>query len=433
MKRPLLLLLGISAISLSAWAEANDAAIADTSPNAFGRTPLDVRRANWFKMLAGKRIFVRRWSGDRRARTADGLGPLFVARACTSCHFKDGRGGVKDRHQKVPAPLLFRLPDGRAADHPWGAQLQTLSVVGPPEATVDITYRSVRGRYADGAPYVLRTPSYRVRSSDASARLSARIPPTLIGVGFIEAVERQVILERADPEDSDGDGISGRPFWPANGGRRVLGRFGWRAEQSNLQDQTLVALAEDIGISSAQYPRAGCPPGDKVCGTADVDINASEVKDLVTYLRLLAPPAPRSMSTAARRGAQLFDAIGCEGCHRKSFVTGSDGGPEKLQELANKRIAPFSDLLLHDLGPDLADDGVNEPRISRREWRTAPLWGLGLLKTVNGTMMLLHDGRAQSFAEAILWHGGEAAQSRERFVRLSGRDRQALIAFLEAI
>ncbi|MEM8995800.1 MAG: di-heme oxidoredictase family protein [Acidobacteriota bacterium] len=395
-----------------------DTTVFDTGQNAFGRSLGNLEARHWGEMQRGKRLFVHRFqpSGNPGARGGQagpsGLGPLFNADSCSACHFKDGRGRRPDDPAPSP-PLIYRFTPESPA---FGAQLQDRAVAGAaPEGAVEVTAQTVDGRYGDGSPFTLHEPRYRWRGEGPGPGVgwSARQPTTLVGLGLLEAVPDRDILAWSDETDRDGDGISGRPRWLAGdaAGRR-LGRFGWRAEQASLRDQTAAALREDMGIRTR-----GASP----------ELSADEVRLLVLYLQLLAPPARRDVELpAVRRGERLFARLGCSACHRPEMRTGAPDAIEGPAELAGQVIRPYTDLLLHDLGPRLADAGG-------AEWRTAPLWGLGLLETVGGELRLLHDGRARSFEEAILWHGGEAENARRDFTGLTAPERADLVRFLESL
>ena len=408
-----------------------ETAVADSGPHAFARSLKNLRNEHWMPMREGKRVFVH---GFRPAGGGpsglDGLGPLFNADSCSDCHFRDGRGrrpefgATSQPEPPTLPPLIFRLSYGSDDQpHPLlGRQLQDRRIDdgGDPagEGQIDISYQSIRGTYVDGETFTLSKPLYRWTATEppTNTHWSPRVSPTLIGMGLLEAVPNDEILELHDPDDLDGDGISGRARWITDpkSERGSLGRFGWKAAQPSLRSQTKAALRHDMGIE-------------------DHELDDSYFDALILYLQLLAPPERRqAQDPSIQQGEQLFSQIGCDSCHRPSLTTGSADELDGPTELASQRIRPYTDLLLHDLGADLADPS-DESGASAREWRTAPLWGLGLLETVNGRMWLLHDGRAQTFEEAILWHGGEARAARDRFAALSAEQRQALTKFLGSL
>ncbi len=417
-----------------------DTAVDDTSANAFGRALNNLDLANWPKLMDGKRVFLREWRPrGEGSPERDGLGPLFNQRSCVACHFKDGRGGRNGWEvMGTPPPFIFRLDSAMPSigGRPrWGSQLQDQALGLLPEGLVKVSYREMAGRYPNGDSYSLRRPIYTVEGVKDQPPLSPRVPPTLVGLGLLEAVEDRFLLDWEDPQDADGDGISGRASWVPVTGKRELGRFGWKAARSTLPEQAAGALAEDMGISSRRYPLAGHPPMGSVEARppTELDISDQDLERLVDYLRLLAPPARRRQGPEPTWGENLFRQVGCHGCHRPRLETGPPGRIAGPPELAGQVIYPFTDLLLHDLGEGLADDGIGETFAGRREWRTAPLWGLGLLDTVSGGTFLLHDGRARSFEEAILWHDGEAFAAREDFLNLEREEREALIGFLKSL
>ncbi len=408
-----------------------ETAVSDTGPHAFGRSLKNLRNEHWMPMREGKKVFVHGFRPAGKGPSGlDGLGPLFNANSCSDCHFRDGRGRRPEfgaASQPEPStlpPLIFRLSHGsHDQPHPvLGRQLQDRRIDdgGSPmgEGRIDISYRSVRGTYVDGETFTLAKPHYRWTDTEppTDTHWSPRVSPTLIGMGLLEAVPNDEILELHDPDDLDADGISGRARWISDPqtGQGSLGRFGWKAAQPSLRSQTRAALRHDMGIEHHE-------------------LHDSHFDSLILYLRLLAPPARRqAQDPAIQQGEHLFSQIGCDSCHRPSLTTGASDELEGPSELASQRIYPYTDLLLHDLGADLADP-TDESGASAREWRTAPLWGLGLLETVNGRMWLLHDGRAKTFEEAILWHGGEARAARDRFAALSAEQRQALVQFLGSL
>ena len=362
-----------------------------------------------------------------------GLGPIFNHNSCAGCHVRDGRGLAQAGLGPVLSPLLVRvsLPEGEPAD-PGGAvpvpglgtQLQDHAVFGhTPEAHIAIRYEDVDGAYGDGEPYRLRRPILDITLADGSpldpaVLTSARIPPPVFGLGLLEAVPEATLLARADPDDADGDGISGRPnrVWDPVARQTVLGRFSWKANTASLLLQTAGAYANDMGISSPIHPEAD--------GTSDIDL--ATVERAAFYVQTLAVPAPAPMDATARAGERHFERFGCAQCHVPTLETGDD---HPVAILRGQRIHPYTDLLLHDLGPELAD-GRPDFLADGQEWRTTPLWGLGLVETVLPGATYLHDGRARSLAEAILWHGGEAEEAREAFRTAPRAERDALIAFL---
>lgn len=358
-----------------------------------------------------------------------GLGPDFNGNGCNACHHNNGRqsepvdgaylgiGPVVHISQSGAGELElpFALPG-------YGTRLQTYAVDGEAEAQVNILWEQEQGEYPDGTTYQLRRPVVSVVGRGGmlpvGAELSLRIPPQVAGPGLLEFVPEADIVIAADPDDVNGDGISGEVQWvvDADGIRRV-GRHGWKAENFDLIHQSASALAEDMGISTSINPVG-----------ADIEVGDEELADLAFYVEALAIPAGREVDDPmVIAGAKLFESIGCTRCHTPQQRTGATNTPE-LDDLV---IYPFTDLLLHDMGPGLAD---NRPvySASGSEWRTAPLWGVGLLHEVNGHISLLHDGRARSVEEAILWHGGEAGPVTDAFMALTSEDRAAIIAFVES-
>ncbi|MBT7294449.1 MAG: c-type cytochrome [Rhodospirillaceae bacterium] len=404
---------------------------------------LDVARQKQF--LHGAAIFRQRWSpvGEGDAAFA-GLGPTFDAVACAACHVRAGRGRPPMRQGEALSSLLIRLSipgvgaHGGPRPHPaYGGQLAGRAIAGVPrEAKLFVEYTPRPGKYGDGTPYQLRHPvyvSYQLSFGPLgdAAMLSPRVAPALPGAGLLEAIPEADILARADAGDADGDGISGRPnyVWDPLAGAERLGRFGWKAGEAGLMQQTAAAAFGDMGLTSALHPEQSCPPPQHACQAAPAaagpELSAERLAALVAYLRYLAPPPRQNAENpAVKRGKKLFHATGCAACHIPSAQTGPP--------FAGQKIAPYSDLLLHDMGQGLAD---NRPDFTAtgQEWRTPPLWGLGALMAVNGHEFLLHDGRARGIAEAILWHGGEARPAREAFSTMDAGARADLLAFLRSL
>ncbi|HVJ88865.1 MAG TPA: di-heme oxidoredictase family protein, partial [Labilithrix sp.] len=321
-------------------------------------------------------------------------------------------------------------------------QLQENGILGVPgEGVARVTYEEVPGAFADGTTYSLRRPSYTIDKLSygplhPEVRLSPRTAPFVMGLGLLEAVPEETILGLADPDDLDGDGISGRPnrVWDHARQATVLGRFGWKANQPNLTQQSAGAFVGDMGITSSLFPSEVCTAAQEKCLAAPTG-PTPQLRDVLLeqvdyYMRTLAVPGRRNVeSIAVRRGRKLFDSARCSSCHTPHLETEP---LEDFPELSRQVIHPFTDLLLHDMGSDLAD-GRDDFEATGTEWRTPPLWGIGLVRTVNRHSYFMHDGRARGFAEAILWHGGEAARSRDQFVAMPEADRDALIAFLESL
>jgi len=270
----------------------------------------------------------------------------------------------------------------------------------------------------------------------AGDRLSLRIAQPLPGAGLLAAVDEAEILAKSDPGDKDGDGISGRPNWrtdPATG-KRLLGRFGWKAGEVTLEAQNARAALTDIGLTSRLFPRENCPPVQRRCARSPSggtpELSDTQLAELTFYTAALAVPTRRqARDPAVLAGGRLFVSMGCAACHRPALKTSATRGPAWAR---GRAIHPFTDLLLHDMGAGLADS-FPEGTATGREWRTPPLWGIGLTRDVTGEEGYLHDGRARSLAEAILWHGGEAEPAKEAFRNAGRRKRDALVAFLRSL
>jgi CxxC motif-containing protein (DUF1111 family) len=337
--------------------------------------------------------------------------------------------------------MLVRLsaPDG-GSDPRYGDQLNdhaNLHVVAEGRAIID--YTDVKGNYGDGTPYTLAAPhlrfadlAYGPLDGDLT---SPRVAPQVIGLGLLEAVPATTIEALADPDDANGDGISGRVNRMVDHeGHQTIGRFGWKANAPSLAEQAAGAASGDIGLTTSILPHANCPALQVTCLAApaqsDPELSDSFFDRLIIYLRTLAVPEARPVDDAAfQSGLQTFTAMGCASCHVPTLKTGPDA---PLPELASQTFHPFTDLLLHDMGEGLADHRPDH-EATGTEWRTPPLWGLGLVPRVNGHDRLLHDGRARGFAEAILWHGGEAEKAKEAFRNAPAAERDALVAFLKSL
>ena len=356
----------------------------------------------------------------RTGQPGAGLGPQFVAQSCIACHVRNGRG------RAVPEEALVRVP----IEAGFGPQIQNKAVLGAnPEARVSIQWQKVRKGDAG-----LRQPDVALipRSGEplaASLARSLRNAPPLLGMGLLEAVPESVINALADPDDADGNGISGRAHWLLGpDGQRRLGRFGWKAISASVREQSATAYREDMGLSTpasatSDLDGAGMP----------ADISNHELTLVTFYSQTLGAPrtARPARSSVVRHGQELFKQLNCAGCHVPSLQTGAR--PDAVAKvIGNQTIWPYTDLLLHDMGPGL-DDGVAELGAASREWRTAPLWGIGLTRKVNPQATFLHDGRAVGLEEAILWHGGEAEASRKAYAALPRGQRHALLQWLSQL
>jgi CxxC motif-containing protein (DUF1111 family) len=380
------------------------------------------------------------------ATRRDGLGPLFNSANCRSCHNSLGRGRPPTSGDQQPVALVLQLgaprEDGSWGDEPvYGPNFNPFAVPGvEAEGSVVIARSPIRGSYPDGTAWELQVPTYRLTDLRYGelhplAAISPRLAQPIIGMGLLDAVPEDIIVALADPDDADGDGISGRPNWIGSpGGRLQLGRFGWKANQPDLRAQTTAALSAEMGITSGDRRQQNCTAVQADCLAGphggDPEIADADLDDLVFFQRVLAAPPRRGLDDPeVIRGAALFRDAGCAKCHVPRLVTGEV--PE-LPALSRQEIYPFTDLLLHDMGPALAD-GRPDQQASGSEWRTPPLWGLGRAGDVAREVFYLHDGRARSLEEAILWHGGEAAAARARFVALDKAQRTALVKFLESL
>ena len=413
--------------------------------------PLANLDANLVRSFAfARHLFRQRWTaGHSLENPIDGLGPTFNRSSCSGCHVKDGRGHPPRTPDEPMKAMIVRLSilgvgaNGGPLPHPdYGTQLQNQSIPGvSKEGRASIRYKEIEEFYSDGQPYSLRKPTYEFSEMshgllDGDALYSPRVAPAIYGLGLLEAIEESAIEAQVDPEDINGDGISGRVnrVWDPVAKQRALGRFGWKANVASLYQQVASAAFGDIGITTSVFPTQNCRPAQAACLSTSQDgspeLDDSRLSKLVLYSRSLAVPARRNVDKPeVRKGQHLFQEAGCTGCHAPSFKTSSKAA---MPELANQNIHPYTDLLLHDMGEGLAD-GRPDFEATGREWRTPPLWGIGLVHHVNLHRFFLHDGRARGLAEAILWHGGEGEASRNVFLAMPADDRDALLAFLKSL
>ena len=382
---------------------------------------------------------------------SDGLGPLYNAKSCAACHVADGRAAAPSMERGFEG-VLFRVSipgkgkHGGPKHHPvYGGQLADQANTGyDPEVKLKMDYQLIPGQYPDGTPYTLRKPIYDLSETyygplGDDAMLSPRIASAVIGMGLLDAIDSTDILKNADPDDANNDGISGKVnmVWDVEAGKLAVGKYGWKAETPTLRQQIADAAVNDIGISSSLFPDQSCGDEQQDCKDAQhgtvgdpYEMMEEQINQLLVYLEFLAVPARDPVNhPQALLGEKLFKESNCNACHTDTWTTGNK---HRQRRLRNQVIHPYTDLLLHDMGEGLAD---NRPTFDATgtEWRTPPLWGIGMSARVNGHTDFLHDGRARNLEEAILWHDGEAKAAKEAFMNLKKSDREALLAFLRSL
>lgn len=401
-----------------------------------------------FRIL-GKSFFTKPWVEAPTATTArDGLGPLFSANKCLRCHPNNGAGLAQNRNGEIHPSLVMRLSiftdknihndismrDGFIPEPTYGGQLSINGTSGVKyEGKVKLSYKEKKGHYSDGDIYILHVPEYKIKDLNygpfhKNTNVAPHIALALIGLGAIENIPVKEILEFEDINDSDGDGISGKANWVYDPETKKieLGRFRWKAAVASVKDQAGNAAHNDMSLTNPLYPNENCTPSQTACLNVPkglggkFDFPQERLDAIAYYLKTLKIPVQRK-SKNFEKGREIFQTIGCAKCHRENFNTPKYG-----------TIYPYSDFLLHDMGKELSD-GHRMFLAEPNEFRTPPLWGLGLYKKVSGSLNLLHDGRAKSIAEAILWHGGEAQTQKEAFKHLSKQQRKTLIEFLKGI
>jgi CxxC motif-containing protein (DUF1111 family) len=394
--------------------------------------------------LEGDKAFEATFVSDTTIRGRLGLGPIYNNTSCRGCHILDGRGAPPLPGEQLKT-MLLRVSVPGIGDHGgpnpvpgFGGQFQPRSVRNAkPEGNVIITYETIREQFADGTPYELSNPHYQLSnpytgSLPGNVMISPRVAPLVFGLGLLEAIPDATILGFADENDLNKDGISGKVNYvydAQNGNPNAIGRFGAKANTPNLRQQTAGAYNEDMGITSSIFSTESSFGQPQFPGQRPVELDDKTLDQTTFYVSTLAVPARRAMNDPqVRSGQKIFTEAKCASCHIATMKT----GPHPISALANQTIHPYTDMLVHDMGDRLAD-GRPDFRANGNEWRTPPLWGLGLTKITSGHTNLLHDGRARSIVEAIMWHGGEAESSREYVRKLSATDRDALLAFLNSL
>jgi CxxC motif-containing protein (DUF1111 family) len=416
--------------------------VVDATSRAFERPGASLSSDRLAAHLEGDAIFDAAFV-PAPAPVNPGLGPHYDNISCSGCHTGDGRGRPPSSGDQFNA-MIFRVSatgtnahGGPAPIDGFGTQLELRAIPGvTPMATMTIEYHDSTDTFADGAQYTLRVPSYLVSNPympfPMSAPISPRVAPPNFGLGLLEAIPDQAIIDGATAQAALAVGVAGHPnfVWDTIGRRTVLGRFGLKANMATLREQSASAASSDMGITSSVFPLDICADPAVGCASHPPELTDDQLTAVTTYIRTLAVPARRSAGAVnVVRGEQLFRAFGCSTCHTQTMTTGAvDGAPE----LSGQRIHAYTDLLLHDMGRGLADDRPDY-LASGSEWRTPPLWGIGLTAVVNGHTNFLHDGRARSLLEAVMWHGGQATAAREAVRQASGADRSALLAFLNSL
>jgi len=424
--------------------------------NAFAQPSANLSPQRKLDFSVGNSFFRSPWVSAPATTTArDGLGPLFNSSACQNCHIKDGRGHPPEPDAANAVSMLVRLsiPDTAAQaavierlgvnpEPVYGTQLQDMAVPGvTPEAKVRVAYDLHTVTFDDGTAVQLRKPRLLLSQLGygplhPQALLSARVAPPMTGLGLLEAIPDAALLANSHAQAAVDDGVQGRPnyVWDDAQAKTVIGRFGWKAGQPTLAQQNAHAFANDMGLTTGLLPQGNCTGAQDDClnashgGTPEVSDNILRL--VLFYTRNLAVPARRDVtSPQVLAGKRLFHQAGCQTCHTPQYTTAASAAEP---ELANQRIRPYTDLLLHDMGPGLAD-GRHEFAASGQDWRTPPLWGMGLSETVSGHTQYLHDGRARNAMEAILWHGGEAASAQRHVLSFNASQRAALLAFLNSL
>jgi CxxC motif-containing protein (DUF1111 family) len=417
---------------------------------------LDYRQRERF--LRGRHHFNQKWVVFPSLGGDWGLGPTFIADRCSGCHVGGGRGDTPKSADQQLFSVLVRISipgqdeHGGPKPHPnYGDQIQNQGLMGqdrdatylgervPPEANLYLEWQEAPATFADGEKVMLRKPRLRVEKLNfgplgPEVMYSLRIALPTFGLGLLEAVSEADILAIAERQKSQG--VNGRPnyVWDAIGKRTALGRFGWKSNQPSIKQQIAAAAHGDLGVTSPLYDKENCPPVQVACAYQPpgnqpelIELNWDELE---FWTLALAVPARRNVGDADfRSGERLFAEAKCAVCHVPEMQAGVLPG---LPQIEGQVFHPYTDLLVHDMGEELAD-GRPDFKAGSRDWRTPPLWGLGLSQTVNGSTAMLHDGRARNPTEAILWHGGEAESAREAFRNMPKADREALLKFLSSI
>lgn len=434
-------------LSLVAATPHAEVTVADRSREAFSQALPGLDAMELERFARGRALFRQAWVvAPSRDERADGLGPLYNRITCIACHARNGRGRAPDGPDERMQSMLLRLSvagkdaHGGPRPHPvYGEQLNEEGVPGVPgEGRAAVSWVEQAVVLADGEQVMLRRPRIELRElaygEIGKVRTSARVGPPVYGLGLLEAVPAHTLAALA--REKKPDGVAGRVnrVWSVERQRLESGRFGLKSNQPDLRQQVAGAMIGDLGITSSLFPEQNCMPAQAACRAAPdggrPELEDDRLDDLVFYFAHLAVPARRDTGDpAVLRGEALFGSLGCASCHRPALETGTH---PRFPRLSGRTIAPYTDLLVHDMGEGLAD-GRPDYAAGGRDWRTPPLWGIGLVEAINEHSHFLHDGRARNFTEAILWHGGEAQVVRDRYARLSRAEREAVLAFLRSL
>ncbi|MEZ8093034.1 thiol oxidoreductase [Photobacterium swingsii] len=428
-----------------------------SGPNAFSLPAANLPLTKRLDFSVGNSFFRNPWvQAPATTDARDGLGPIFNTNGCQNCHIKDGRGHPPEEGATNAVSMLVRLSipamtpeqkkalitDGVIPEPMYGGQLQDFAISGAkPEGQIAISYQNVPVTFTDGEVVILRKPTLTLTDLQygelhPQVQMSARIAPPMIGLGLLEQIPESTLYAIAEQQRKDGAGVSGKvnKVWDVQTQQTAVGRFGWKAGQPNLMQQNAAAFNGDVGLTSHLFPNENCTEQQTICAElpngGQPEVSEKILNFVEFYSQHLAVPSRRNVTDpAVIQGERLFANIGCGSCHQSQIQTAKN---EALPALSEQMINPYSDLLLHDMGEGLADHR-GEFLATGTEWRTAPLWGIGYTEEVNGHTNFLHDGRARTLMEAVLWHGGEAQTSRDRVIALSKAERKALIAFLESL
>ena len=383
----------------------------------------------------GRELFIAEWTPANQGRVLfDGVGPLFNANACTQCHSAEGRKPIYATNGELSDAILFRLGNKQGIAHAYyGEQMQHQSIESSIATEGKMHYVATARQNDKPAGIQFNFTPTDLNQPLGDSAISGRISPQLVGMGLLDLIPEANIMAAADPDDSNNDGISGRVHWVNDGTQQRIGRFGWKAINSSLRTQNANAMSQDMGLTTTIFMDPNCTPSQPICWTAanggSPEVSDSALDAVTDFMTVLAVPERRITDVSAfNKGAQLFTKVGCASCHTPKQKTGDS---LRFPLLSQQTIYPYTDLLLHDMGAAL-DDGVKEKNAESYEWRTPPLWGIGIVAR-DPEARFLHDGRASSLTEAIMWHGGEAESVKTRFTQLPSTQKETLLSFLKGI